>query len=957
MKPMSPTHPAPCPSWDRQSGFALISVLALVSLAALTATAFLASSRLERQATRSIGETTRLAMTLNAGRECATEVLNNVAEPGYGWNFVTTYWRENPTNELGYLFVGAANSRKNLRWTYYCGFTPATWTSLDTNVVKSFVTVTNTVCQASYSNDFANFMKTATNGFTPNSTNPLCTQIPMVGGRTSPPVGWVYIKQDIRTNPASTNTASRPAARFAYFIEDLGGLIDAERMGAISTRPTGTNPEEISLKDLPNITVKDLTEYSKKRPQYITPGMLLSANGGVLGSNTNLSYFASRLRYCYWSNGTDWDRIPTIPISSTEPYYPTNAGYLKRNLNTNLTAAKLDNIVSTITNNFRNFANRAGGMIGTNYVYALAANMIDYADTDPNPTTTSPAGSPIAGFDNYPLPTIIFDQLNLAGKILTVNSYWQFWNCSSVNSPPITYDYTYDFADFLGSYEQTSTKKVVQVPGSPRMIKDPLKGQVTVPALNAGNSAIVRITTATNLESATLIPSSVLASDVKNIWIDGTTSGQIITNNMFTLTLKGQVISKLMTGFERKAKRLDNGGASAWSGGMPGLRYDNVAGIKTSFKVPPSGDPRMLLYFTNNVGTGYLSACDYDQNVEWELGYAQTRKDAFNGSPYSGMPGNWIDGSNSAATVILGKPYPDAQAPSVGTFSSKNSAANQLSTNKFGLFTNICELGNIFDPIQWVSTSITNPSMWVNCDIAAGTTWTANSMYGGGQTLRIGRPEHSRFAFTNLDSSKTSYPVPSLGTSAAGLMDLFCVTNAYNWAGKININTAPLPVLAALAGGITLSKDANIKGSTMNSQMVSAFTNGVAQFRSTYPFISPSQLAFISTNYGSTGWTNSSVWTQNAVFGTNTFGGLKGVTSLNDEGREEWFSKIYNLTTVQSFNYRIYVVAQLVDTNGVPKGSMMRKYYQVYLRNNTPQGSGDTAGPSVSPTVTYEAFY
>ena len=231
-------------------------------------------------------------------------------------------------------------------------------------------------------------------------------------------------------------------------------------------------------------------------------------------------------------------------------------------------------------------------------------------------------------------------------------------------------------------------------------------------------------------------------------------------------------------------------------------------------------------------------------------------------------------------------------------------------------------------------------------------------MYGGGQTLRIGRPEHSRFAFTNLDSSKTSYPVPSLGTSAAGLMDLFCTTNVYNWAGKININTAPLPVLAALAGGITLSKDANIKGSTMNSQMVSAFTNGVAQFRSTYPFISPSQLAFISANYGSTGWTNSSVWTQNAVFGTNTFGGLKGVTSLNDEGREEWFAKIYNLTAVQSFNYRIYVVAQLVDTNGVPKGSMMRKYYQVYLRNNTPQGgTGDTAGPSVSPTVTYEAFY
>ncbi|NBS07760.1 MAG: hypothetical protein EBS69_10380, partial [Verrucomicrobia bacterium] len=99
---------------------------------------------------------------------------------------------------------------------------------------------------------------------------------------------------------------------------------------------------------------------------------------------------------------------------------------------------------------------------------------------------------------------------------------------------------------------------------------------------------------------------------------------------------------------------------------------------------------------------------------------------------------------------------------------------------------------------------------------------------------------------------------------------------------------------------------------------------------------------------------------QNAVFGTNSLGGgLAGVTSINDEGREEWFSKIYNLTCVQSFNYRIYVVAQLTDTNGNPKGSMMRKYYQLHLRNNQPNGNGtpDTQSPSVSPVVTYEAFY
>ncbi|NBQ56515.1 MAG: hypothetical protein EBU36_07770 [Verrucomicrobia bacterium] len=418
-----------------------------------------------------------------------------------------------------------------------------------------------------------------------------------------------------------------------------------------------------------------------------------------------------------------------------------------------------------------------------------------------------------------------------------------------------------------------------------------------------------------------------------------------------------------MRSLERPAKNITNNKSARWSGGMPGLRYDNVAGINTSFKVPPSGDPRMLLYFTNNVGTGYLSACDYDENVEWGLGYAQTKKDAFNGSPYSGIPNNWPDGANGKGNIVDGLTYSETKAPATGSFQAKVRPIAKLSNQD--AYTNICELGNVFDPIQWVCTdpnTIAKPANWADCDITANNTWSANSMYGGGQTLRIGRREHSRFAFTNVDSAKTSYPIPSIGTSAAGLLDLFCISTSLNWAGKINLNTAPAPVLAALAGGITLTLDPDMQA-TQVTNMVNAFTNGVMRFRSVYPFISPSQLAFISANYGardSTGnpiWTNSPVWTQNAVFGTNTFGGLMGVTSLNDCGREEWFSKIYNLATVQSFNYRIYVVAQLVDTNGNPRGSMMRKYYQVYLRNNTPTGVGDKAGPSVSPNVTYEAFY
>jgi len=84
-----------------QRGFALISVLALVSLAALTATAFLASARLERQATLPMGNTVRLEWALTSGEKCAEQTISDASEPAEGTakNFVTTLWRGTNTDD------------------------------------------------------------------------------------------------------------------------------------------------------------------------------------------------------------------------------------------------------------------------------------------------------------------------------------------------------------------------------------------------------------------------------------------------------------------------------------------------------------------------------------------------------------------------------------------------------------------------------------------------------------------------------------------------------------------------------------------------------------------------------------------------------------------------------------------------------------------------------------------
>jgi len=963
--------------------FALISVLALVSLAALTATAFLASAKLERQATGSLSRTVQLEMALSAGEKCAEQTMGDAIQPSGGPNFVTTLYRGSGvndwTNEDGYLFIGQPNSVKNLKWTYYAGFSPRTLTNLDTNVIESCIRWTNSQ-QGAFASEISTFMNGATNGFSTNpavaATSKICTLLPLLGGRTSLPVGWVYLYQDKRIL-GTTKTTNIPMARVAWFMEDLSGKIDVERMGSLSTRDTGTNPEEISLINMlrtngasviNGANLANLTN-STNRKLFFTPGLLASSNLSVLTNTNDLRYFATGLRE--WrptnaagDNGTvSW--IPagifsyvSNPTTSKTPVGYKCSGYLKMDLNQVIAKKTVTNISDFIKDNLPDFTNRAGGMNGTNYLYALAANMIDYADTDSNPTTTNtPVGNLIAGFDNYPLPTIIFDKISLAGTAVTITPYWQFWNCSSLESPEIKYQIKYDFADTCYSYVTTNTTTTNApvtnlVAGNPRLVAAPITTNITITNIPSGGAYITNlvIPIVVDLTNTPIqIPPINAPLKLIKIWINSQSGSTNISNSFVVSLTNGAIASRANTGFERKAKTISLN-SNDWSGGMPGLRYDNVAGINTSFKVPPSGDPRMLLYFTNNTNTGYLSACDYNQNVEWGLGFAQTKKDAFNGSPYSGNPGKWTDGSDTNTPLTTGATFTDAQDPSpLGLIASKNLSSAQLSTNPTGLYTNIFELGNIFDPIQWVSTSITNPSMWVNCDIDATTTWAANPMYGGGQTLRIGRPEHSRFAFTNLGSIPNSQPIPNTGQSAAALLDLFCIGNPsivssngiYRTGGKINLNTAPAPVLAALAGGIKLSKDPNKKGTEVNTNMISAFTNGVMRFRSVYPFLTPSHLAFISSTYGITGWTNSANWTLNAVFSTNTTG-VPGVSSLNDQGREEWFSKIYGLATVSSVNYRFYIAAQLVDTNSNAVGPIARKYCQYAGRPDTTTSSSKT---------------
>ena len=348
----------------------------------------------------------------------------------------------------------------------------------------------------------------------------------------------------------------------------------------------------------------------------------------------------------------------------------------------------------------------------------------------------------------------------------------------------------------------------------------------------------------------------------------------------------------------------------------------------------------MLRFITNSSADTLDYRSSSRGNLKWG-GYANFKDKPSVTNIWNGHPDNWPDGRKSGAASLTGTGQTGGAGGSipvaVGTpITLPGTAPAILSTN--GNYLTIFELGNVFDPMQWKPpATFTANTNYYNCSIDQTWTNTGAELYGGGTTLRIGRPEHSRFAWTNVSGQAQ----PNMKASAVALLDIFCVdTNTdakiigrFDDGNQININTAPPRVLQALASGVILTNDpaTNIK---IPATAIDAFVKGVTNFRAKYPFYSASQLAFIGTD---TNWPNTNTWPTGAVFSPKTM----GITEGNDAAVEEWFSKIYALSKVQTRNYRVYVQAQLIRTKGTSTnvstlsfGSIGRRYYDVLNQQN-----------------------
>ncbi len=354
------------------------------------------------------------------------------------------------------------------------------------------------------------------------------------------------------------------------------------------------------------------------------------------------------------------------------------------------------------------------------------------------------------------------------------------------------------------------------------------------------------------------------------------------------------------------------------------------------------GDPRISYYLDRS-----WTVANYANNSSWGGRLILTAV------PAQLKPSDWPDDGHDST---LGKKptqslKPDVAATQVAlTPQDASKWISRLSTT--GSMASLAELGNIFDPGQWNYPIPTTNTATGLPDIPLSA--TADSQGGGGYTLCVGRPEFSIFDVN--------------GQRAWQLLDVFGLGPRRETSGLVNVNTASFEALRALAAGILLNRDSAISYNpnsappgglyppTANARTASEdpsrlqggqanlFAEAIIQSR---PFLSPAQLqTALMTPPGQSNpvpfFGNPTQWIETTP-----------PTEWNDAGREELFSKIFNLTTVRSRNFRVFVTGQSLDRNGKVL-STVSKVFQVFLKPTRDPLTG--AIQSQQAEIKYEAF-
>jgi hypothetical protein len=482
----------PLPNLRNQGGFSLVVALVMVALMAVIAVGVFTVVSLERVTATSYNNRYQAELAVQNGLQAAAKTF--AATPN-GTNPVTgkdTFLvvRADGLAENGitptYYYLAQPSTGANPTITYYPLFSASTDPSVPGTQTQAINLGAPSAPAVPTPSPPANSTPPPPN-YTPppgcTNCNPAWNasrtqRLPTLYSWQQPPppsptpsgatVQWVEMR-DPQDAP-SPAPHSLSYTRYAYWVEDLDGYLDASQVGGQTTRSTGTDPHEIAM-----FTIFDPTQQTDPGTTYATTQLIL--NRPFLFTVPTLRQLAPTtpditgpnlaVRLGLDNNPGEQNLVPlgygygsclTCGLNNT----PLGEGYPKTPVNPvsqlNLNGRSIGKFETAVTTAMPNFENRTtttqpggghGHSGGThNYFNNLTANLLNYAFPLDAPTEFGPSGNPdgppaYRGIGAYPFGVSIYDLNNWVATVpigttyqvvIETKTYVQVWNPH--NYPP-----------------------------------------------------------------------------------------------------------------------------------------------------------------------------------------------------------------------------------------------------------------------------------------------------------------------------------------------------------------------------------------------------------------------------------------------------------------------------------------------------------------------------------------
>lgn len=799
----------------------------------------------------------------------------------------------------------------------------------------------------------------------------------------------VGVKPELSVNERESRVKGQDMrVRYCYWIEDLAGKLDASLAGN-TDGPNGTHlrGQPALVKDQP----RQAALFTLFPPAPAQPGSVFpNVDHAVSSTLDNLvinrrQYFLTRdtlkqqafdapvqtmlLKHLNLGSPewTEREFIPQRPhIAASKHGKPKLAlNKLIAQAESDITAdgsderhAAITELAEHIKACFPNFASRrAGGNIGDSthnsayqgvphgklmttdeYVYSLAANIIDYADrdqtpsVDPNWTRSNTTVGYGPGDTNVPKYRGIDLQpfcVGYATRFLISD-----WTNTSVTAQVSVWVALWNPTDreIEGELSVRFTEGRTVLNGvlnsSYQLGSRPVLPHLNLPSktISLGPNEFTHVPWYDVLSlTATFSPGQVTHPNFR-LSTDDVTGRQSLFDGGYQIFWNGRLADRTRRpdNINRPYHNNSNPNDKAPLGGW----FFACSGIGDSSQ--PASDPRGTLYTAGMVGTGgdqsggrgyYMREAKYINNWFWGGGAVRTSYgDSYDPMRWLSDPGH-ATGSTQFNTQPLETETPDLHLQNRGVAvpprPEKAPSHVKHPVDDYpvgytgpGYYESIGELGFVFDPSAWTRTT------------GGGTP----HIQGGGRTLRIGSPELAPFKTTP-------------GARAADLLDILCLEEKRPMQGIVNLNSVSPEVARTLFAGmelkseraISLGQETSVDGMVRNGSAagpiyppctdVNTNAGGVFAAAVTSPravvLKSASDLASLEMVNASGNpisekyyFGDTAAWSAPQSPRPLSGGSDPG---LDDRGREEMFRRVMPLVRFNSRYFRIYLTAQVLD--------------------------------------------